>query len=302
MKYAAVDLGSNSTRLLIAEVLGNEVKWLDRRTTITGLGKGVDERGRLSEDAIARTLDVIDAYAEAVAHAEVAAARAVATSAMREAENEGKFLDAVAEALGFQAEVISGDEEAALSFIGATRELIEPPPFIVIDIGGGSTEFVFGASDPDYRLSLDMGSVRLTDRVLHDRPGREEQMADARNLVAEVLGAVTLPGPPQSAVGVAGTFTALSAISQDLPAYDPGRVHGSKLPARRIAELVLYLASLTLEETEAISSLDPARAPVILAGAVIAEEAVRRTGLNEITVSEHDLLDGIVLGLFANQG
>ena len=263
------------------------------------MGKGVDQSGSLSHEAMARTLDVVAGYATAISGLEVAGARAVATAAARDASNGGELLDGVESFLGFRPEIISGDEEAALSFIGATRALEAAPPYIVIDIGGGSTEVVFGADEPDYRLSLDIGSVRLTDRVLRDRPSPESQLAEARDLVADVLNSVTLPGPPKTAVGVAGTFTALSAISQDLPVYDPGRVHGSKLPLLRIAELVLYLATLTLEETEAIPSLDPARAPVILAGAVVAEEAVRRTGLEEITVSEHDLLDGIVLALSA---
>ena len=299
LRYAAVDLGSNSTRLLVAEVDQSGVSWLDRRTTVTGMGKGVDQNGFLSHEAMARTLDAVAGYATAISGLEVAGARAVATSAARDASNGGELLDGVESVLGFRPEIISGNEEAALSFIGATRALEAAPPYIVIDIGGGSTEVVFGADEPDHRLSLDIGSVRLTDRVLRDRPSPESQLSEARDLVADVLNSVTLPSPPKTAVGVAGTFTALSAISQDLPAYDPGRVHGSKLPLLRIAELVLYLATLTLEETKAIPSLDPARAPVILAGAVVAEEAVRRTGLEEITVSEHDLLDGIVLALSA---
>lgn len=302
MRFAAVDLGSNSTRLLVAEVAEGEVNWLDRRTTVTGLGKGVDRSGILSPEAIDRTIDVLGSYAEAMAPFEVSGFRAVATSAARDASNGDDFLDRAQVALGFRPEIISGVEEAGLSFAGATRAVESAGPYVVIDIGGGSTEFVFGTDRPDYRLSLDIGSVRLTDRVLRDRPGPEVQMAEARDVVADVLGEVALPSHPEVAVGVAGTFTALSAISQDLPAYDPGRVHASKLTRLRIAELVLYLATLSLAETEAIPSLDPARAPVILAGAVVAEEALRRTGLDEITVSEHDLLDGIVLALATQTG
>lgn len=286
----------------MAEVEGTEMSWLHRRTTVTGLGKGVDESGYLAEEAVGRTLEVLSAYSEAIEEFAVAGSRAVATSAARDATNGPELLDEAQSILGFRPQIISGDEEAALSFVGATRALEDRGPYVVIDIGGGSTEFVFGTDNPDYRLSVDMGSVRLTDRVLSDRPGAEGQMAEARDLVSQMLSNVDLPEAPATAVGVAGTFTSLSAISQDLPVYDPGRVHGSRLSAMRIAELVFYLASLTIEETEAIPSLDPARAPVILAGAVIAEEAVRCTSLPELIVSEHDLLDGLVVGLAAHSG
>ncbi len=299
MRYAAVDIGTNSTRLLVADVEGTDVGWLDRRVTVTGLGEGVDQTGLLSEEAMERTLRMLAAYGEAIGGSNVAAARAVATSAVRDAGNGSEFLGAADAALGFRPEVISGEEEAALSFAGATRALEEGSPFVVIDIGGGSTEFVLGSDKPDFRVSFDMGSVRLTDRVLHDRPAPEAQLAGGRDLVATVFDSLELTVAPVTAVGVAGTFTSLSAISQDLPVYDPGRVHGSKLSLMRIAELVLYLTTLTLEETEEIPSLDSARAPVILAGAVIAEEAARRVGLEEVTVSEHDLLDGVVLALAA---
>ena len=297
MRYAAVDIGTNSTRLLVAEVEGTEVSWLDRRVTVTGLGKGVDQTGLLSDEAMDRTLKTLAAYGEAIGGFDVAAARAVATSAVRDAGNGSEFLGVADAVLGFTPEVISGEEEAALSFAGATRAMSDGSPFVVIDIGGGSTEFVLGSDKPDFRVSFDMGSVRLTDRVLRDRPAPEDQLAEGRDLVARVFDSLELTVAPGTAVGVAGTFTSLSAISQDLPVYDPGRVHGSKLSVVRIAELVLYLTTLTLEETEAIPSLDPARAPVILAGAVIAEEAARRVGLEEVTVSEHDLLDGVALAL-----
>ncbi|MGI9608955.1 MAG: exopolyphosphatase [Acidimicrobiia bacterium] len=299
MKVGAVDIGTNSMRLLVAEVGDGDVQWLDRRTTVTGLGVGVDADGRLGEAAMSRTVEVLTGYGRTLAEAGVTACRGIATSAARDAANREEFLDRAEAALGFRPEVVSGEEEAALAFAGATRAVEAAPPYAVIDIGGGSTEFVFGDDQPTFRTSVDIGSVRLTDRILKDRPASPDQLAFAQDAAAETLSSVELPGIPQQVIGVAGTFTALSAISQDLPAYDPGLVHGSTLTLVRLVELVLYLSLLSLEETEAISSLDPARAPVILAGGVVAAEAVRRCGAASIRVSEHDSLDGIALALAA---
>jgi exopolyphosphatase/guanosine-5'-triphosphate,3'-diphosphate pyrophosphatase len=284
-------------RLLVAEVEGDDVRWLDRRTTVTGLGVGVDADGRLDATAMDKTIEVLAGYGRALAEAGVSICRGIATSATRDAENREEFLDRAEEALGFRPEVVTGEEEAALAFAGATRAVEAAPPYAVIDIGGGSTEFVFGADHPTVRTSVDIGSVRLTDRILKDRPASPDQLAFAQDAAAEMLSSVEVPAEQHHVIGVAGTFTALSAISQDLPAYDPGRVHGSTLTVVRLEELVLYLALLTLEETRAIPSLDPARAPVILAGAVVAAEAVRRCGVQSIQISEHDSLDGIALSL-----
>jgi exopolyphosphatase/guanosine-5'-triphosphate,3'-diphosphate pyrophosphatase len=297
VKVGAVDIGTNAMRLLIAEVEDGDVRWLDRRTTVTGLGAGVDASGYLSDQAIERTVQALTSYGEALAEAELGRVRAIATSATRDAANREDFLDQAERALGIRPDVISGEEEAGLAFTGATRAVDVPPPYVVIDIGGGSTEFIMGAGEPSFRTSIDIGSVRLTDRVLTDRPPPLDQLALAEDLTAELLAGVELPAIPNQAIGVAGTFTALSAISQDLPAYDPGRVHGSTLTVVRLQELVLYLSLLSQEETAAIPSLDPARAPVILAGAVVAAEAVRRCGVESVRVSEHDLLDGVALAL-----
>ncbi len=297
MKVGAVDIGTNSMRLLVASVEGEDVQWQDRRTTVTGLGVGVDATGRLGEEPIRRTLEVLAAYGDAMQQAGVEACGAIATSATRDAGNREEFLDRAEEALGVRPVVVSGEEEAALAFAGATPAAGGIAPYVVIDIGGGSTEFVLGEDVPTYRTSVEIGSVRLTDRVLKERPAPFEQLAAAEDLTAELFSHVSLPATPGHVIGVAGTFTSLSAISQDLPAYDPGRVHQSTLSVSRIAELVLYLSLLSVEETAAIPSLDPARAPVILAGGVIAQEAVRRCGAAGVTVSEHDSLDGIALRL-----
>ena len=266
---------------------------------MTGLGRGVDASGRLGAEEIARTIEVLAGFGATMDRAGVERRRAVATSATRDAANRDVFLDGAQAALGSRPDVISGDEEAEFAFAGATRELHGDPPFVVIDVGGGSTEFVFGVEEPSYRVSVDLGSVRLTDRLLPDRPARPEQIAAAEDLAAELFGAVELPGVPGLVVGVAGTFTSLSAISQDLPVYDPGRVHGSSLTATRLAELVLYLSLLTVPETAAIPSMDPGRAGVVLAGAVIAEQAVRHCGASRVVVSEHDVLDGLALAVAA---
>lgn len=297
MRVGAVDIGTNTMRLLIAEVDDGEVTWLDRRATVTGLGAGVETNGRLSEGAIARTIEALSGFGGALADSGASRVRAVATSATRDAANREEFLDRAEAVLKIRPDVISGAEEAALAFTGATRAFREAPPYIVIDVGGGSTEFVFGSDVPIYRVSIDIGSVRLTDRMLEARPALPDQLAAARDHVASLLDGIEFPVRANRVIGVAGTFTSLSAISQDLPAYDPGRVHGSTLTIARLAELVLYLSLLSTEETAAIASLDPARAPVILSGAIIAEEAVRRCGLPEVTVSEHDSLDGIALVL-----
>jgi exopolyphosphatase/guanosine-5'-triphosphate,3'-diphosphate pyrophosphatase len=297
MRVGAIDIGTNSMRLLVAEVEDGDVQWLDRRTTVTGLGVGVDAHRRLDEAAVDRTIEVLAGYGRVLAEAGVKACRGIATSATRDAANREEFLDRAEQALGFRPDVVSGDEEAALAFAGATRSVEAAPPYVVIDIGGGSTEFVFGVDHPEYRTSVDIGSVRLTDRILRDRPAPAEQLAFAEDAAAEILSSAELPAGSAHVIGVAGTFTSLSAISQDLPAYDPGRVHGSTLTVTRLAELVLYLSLLTVEETAAIPSMDPARAPVILAGAVVAVEAVRRCGVAAVHVSEHDSLDGVALEL-----
>jgi exopolyphosphatase/guanosine-5'-triphosphate,3'-diphosphate pyrophosphatase len=295
LRVAAVDIGTNSVRLLVA---GRGLHWLQRRVRVVRLGEGVDETGRLSEAAITRAVAVLEEYAEAIGHWGVQRAEAVATSALRDAENREEFLALAERALGVRPRVIAGDEEAWLAFRGAVAGLAgHPTPFLVVDVGGGSTEFVFGSGVPDYSVSIDIGSVRLTERELPDRPAPPRQLETARRRVAEVFQDVRLPGRPVTTAGVAGTFTSLAAIALGLPDYDPQAVHGARLSAEQVAGLVDRLAAMTVEETAAIPSLDPARAPVLLAGAVVAEGALRRAGASEVVVSESDLLDGVASGL-----
>lgn len=297
MRVAAVDIGTNTTRLLIADVDGEHVTRLDRRAIVTRLGQGVDVNRRLLPEAIDRTVTVLVDYAEAIRDAGCVRVRAVATSATRDAANRDDFLDAAATVLGVRPEMISGGEEAQLSFSGTTAGVAGPPPALVIDLGGGSTEFVLGADAPHYLVSVDIGSVRLTEQALPAHPASRAQLAAARRRVDDVLTGVVLPEAPGTTFGVGGTFTSLAALHLGLQAYDPDRVHGTSLGIDDLRALVDRLAPLTIGETEAIPSLDPARAPVLLGGAVVAERAVCHVGAAAIVVSEHDILDGIVRSL-----
>ncbi|HEY5578554.1 MAG TPA: Ppx/GppA phosphatase family protein [Acidimicrobiia bacterium] len=292
MKAGAVDIGTNSMRLLIAEATPDGMREVARQTVVTRLGQGVDSTGRLDPEAMGRTLAVLAEYGSELYSHDVAAVRAVATSASRDASNTDEFFEAVEEVLGFPPEVISGDEEARLAFAGATA-LSPERPCLVIDIGGGSTEFVFGWDRPVYTRSVDIGSVRLTERNLLNRPADAEQILDARKHVEQLLEELILPEPPLGAIGVAGTFTSLAAINLDLEEYDSSRVHGSTLTYSDLLSLVDFLSGMTLTETEAIPSLDPARAPVILGGAVVALTALLELDLDAVTVSEEDMLHGI---------
>lgn len=300
MMLGAVDIGTNSMRLLIARVVDDEVAWVERRAAVTGLGRGVDRTGELAPERVAATVEVLAGYGRAMNEAGVARRRAVATSATRDASNRAEFLAAAASALGVEPDVISGDEEAALAFTGATRGTSARGPALVIDTGGGSTELVFGEERPSQRTSVEMGSVRLTDRDFAMRPAGIDDLDRARAEAAAAFDEVQTPPGPFTAIGVAGTFTSLAAIDQDLPAYDPGRIHGHRLTASRMDELIFYLAGLSVEDTAAIPSLDPARAPVLLAGAVVARAAMAAVAAELVVVSEHDILDGIVLGLYSS--
>lgn len=251
---------------------------------MTGLGRGVDATGELSEEAMDRTLLALSEFGGRMREMGVERRRAVATSASRDARNREMFFDRAELALGVRPEMISGDEEAALAFAGATSRTGEPAPHLVIDIGGGSTEFV----TVEGGRSFDVGSVRLTDRVLTARPAPPEQVGGSRALVAEMF----LPVTPfvGSVIGVAGTWTSLARVH-----------HGDsdlvRLSLADITGLVERLSGLTEEQTAALPGLDPARAPVILAGAVIAEGAATAAGAGTVVVSEHDLLDGVVAAL-----
>lgn len=289
MRLAAVDIGTNSTRLLVVEHSGDSSRELERRTTVTGLGRGVDRAGQLADDAMTRTVETLNRYARRAGELRVERVVAVATSATRDASNREEFLRAAETALGVRPKVISGEEEARLAFAGAAAGFSNPASLLVVDIGGGSTEFV----TDDAAHSADVGSVRLTERTLPDRPASFEQLQHAARHAAGLLARLPVPAGVSEVIGVAGTWTSLSAIAQELPGYDRAAVHHSRLARLDVDRLVVSLAARTLDETAAIPSLDPARAPVILGGAIVARECMRRIGTDHVLISEHDLLDGL---------
>ncbi|MFE7188430.1 exopolyphosphatase [Kitasatospora sp. NPDC057541] len=303
-RVAAIDCGTNSIRLLVADLdpRTGEITDLDRRMIINRLGQGVDRTGRLHPDALERTFAACREYAEVISGFGVGPERIrfVATSASRDAENSAEYVDGVRAALGVEPEVVSGEEEAHLSFTGATKELTGgqfPAPYLVFDLGGGSTEFVLGAEDVRAARSVDIGCVRLTERHFGgaELPS-DEQVAEARAHVRSELDRAEEVVPLTGAatlVGLAGTVTTISAIAQDLPRYDSEAIHHSRISRERVAEIADRLLHATHAERAAIPSMHPGRVDVIAAGALELLEIMERTGAAEVVVSEHDILDGI---------
>ena len=303
MRVAAVDIGTNAVRLLVADSLRSHpsgcerLEWRDRRITITQLGQGVDASGRLADDAIGRTMTVLAEYAEVIRSWEVDTVRAIATAATRDAGNCDAFLQRVHRVLGTAPEVISGLEEAKLVFRGATDGLSLDRPVLVIDLGGGSTEFAQGSDELEYAASVNIGSVRLTERYLARLPAQLTEIEAAREAADEVFAAVDLPRNPAAVVGVAGTFTTLAAVALGLCSYDAAAVDGAVLSLAAIGGVVETFGSMTIDEIAAVPAMDPARAPVILGGAIAAERAIAVVGVDQVTVSESDILDGVALSI-----
>jgi exopolyphosphatase/guanosine-5'-triphosphate,3'-diphosphate pyrophosphatase len=301
---AVVDIGSNSVRLLIARrTPDGGIEELARESNVTRLGQGVDTAGRLADDAIQRTYAVLDRYALQIAEHECDRRIAVLTSAVRDSANGREFADAVRSDYGLEPHILEGAEEARLTYLGATseRDRGDTRPTLVLDIGGGSTEMIVGAgSDVRFRVSTQAGVVRQTERHLHDDPPTRQQIdalaADVRVILAEHV-----PGEIRDVVehgiAVAGTATSLAAIAQHLEPYDPARVHGFRLSTAECGRILSELASMTLERRRQVPGLHPDRAPTIIAGVLIFSEVVRLFGLEEIEVSEHDILRGAALGL-----
>jgi exopolyphosphatase/guanosine-5'-triphosphate,3'-diphosphate pyrophosphatase len=262
-----------------------------RWETVTGLGKGVDSTGALNQAAIDRTLPALAEFGATMTRLEVDRRAAVATSATRVAANREAFLDQAETALGVRPRVIGGEEEARLAFSGATAGLgvSLPGPYLVVDIGGGSTEFV----TENGARSIEIGSVRLSERVMPERPCPPDQLAAGESLVAELFASVEEAPSNATVIGVAGSWTSLAAIDLGLAEYDRHRVHHSWLTGADLEVLVTRLAALSTEETAKMPALDPARAPVILAGAVIAMAAISRLAVPSVVVSVRDLLDGL---------
>ncbi len=302
-RVAAVDCGTNSLRLLVAEVDRDRGVFvdLDRRMEIVRLGEGVDRTGRISAAALERTLAALGTYAARCRELGAGAVRMVATSATRDAANRETFVEAVTAVLGVAPEVVTGEEEAALSFAGATRELgAVGAPYLVVDIGGGSTELVLGYDDPIAWRSLDVGCVRLTERHLHDDPPTVEQVQAATAELDEVLGPALEVVPYAASptlVGLAGSVTTVAAHVLRLDRYRPERIHRARLTSGDVLAACADLLAMTRAERDALPYLHPGRVDVIGAGALIWAWVVERVGLPELVVSEHDILDGIAWSL-----
>ena len=297
MRVAAVDLGTNSTRLLVADVEDGRLDEVARRLKITRLGEGVDERKRLLPAPIARVRNVLTDFRREAERLGAERTLAVATSAVRDAENGEAFLGEVEWSYGFQTRLLSGDEEAQLTFRGVSTGRDVAEDTLVIDIGGGSTELVVGGPDGlRFHDSLDLGAVRLTERFLHSDPSADDELdacaAAVRGLLDE---RVPREVRPQTAIGVAGTITSIAALDLGLAEYDPDRVHGHRLSREGVVTQLERLASLPLAERREIPALDPDRAPVIVAGTVILREVLDHFDLDGLEASERDILDGAAL-------
>jgi exopolyphosphatase/guanosine-5'-triphosphate,3'-diphosphate pyrophosphatase len=300
VRVAAVDCGTNSIRLLISD--SGEV--LHRELRIVRLGQEVDRTGRLAPDAIERTRAALADYAGLVAELDVSRVRMVATSATRDAENREEFLATVRETLGVDPEVITGAEEAELSFSGAVETIGGlTGKVLLVDLGGGSTELVLGSAGSGHARtahSMDIGSVRMTERHLHDDPPTPEQVhavvADVDAALDEASGDVPIDDA-DALVGVAGTITTVAAIVLGLDEYDSDAIHGARISKTQIADTTDRLAHMTHDERAALRVIHPGRVDVITAGAIILRTVVERTGLREIVVSEHDILDGIAASI-----
>jgi exopolyphosphatase/guanosine-5'-triphosphate,3'-diphosphate pyrophosphatase len=297
---AVVDLGSNSTRLLVAVVEDGRVRELERHSTVTRLGDGVDGSGRLSEAAMERVLDALAGYRELIDEHGAEPVVAVATSAVRDSENGDDLRAAMQERHGIDARTISGDEEAGLTFHGATAARAGGAVTLVIDIGGGSTELVIGrpGQDPSFHVSTQSGSVRQSERHLKDDPPTADQLDALRAEVREIVDEAVpreLRGQVEEGIAVAGTATQLAAVDQAVEPYDPARLDGYRLTRGACERMLATLAALPLEERREVAGLDPARAPTIVAGAAILLEVMAAFSLDAVEVSEADILHGAAL-------
>jgi exopolyphosphatase/guanosine-5'-triphosphate,3'-diphosphate pyrophosphatase len=341
-RVAAIDCGTNSLRLLIADVdlRDGELTDVQRRMKIVRLGQGVDATGRLAPVALARTLGVLREYAQSIRQAGATAVRMVATSATRDASNAAEFVHGVVNILGVPPEVITGEEEALLSFTGATAELTGtdgnaggvaslPAPYLVVDIGGGSTEFVVGGAGltamtpaaapladsagrnpgaatqaPELRaISMDIGCVRLTERYLHADPPTPDEVTAAMAAIDAAIATAADAVPVTAArtlVGLAGSVTTVAAVALGLPGYDAARIHHARISASQVHEVTQRLLGQTREERAAIGAMHPGRVDVIGAGALVLDRVLTRLGFAEVVASEHDILDGIAWSVAAD--
>ncbi|MFJ9329842.1 exopolyphosphatase [Streptomyces sp. NPDC101230] len=306
-RVAAVDCGTNSIRLLVADAdpATGSFAELDRRMTIVRLGQDVDKSGRLAPEALERTFAACREYAGVIEELDAERVRFVATSASRDAENSEEFVSGVRDILGVEPEVITGDQEAQLSFDGATKELTGgdqlAKPYLVVDIGGGSTEFVLGSDEVEAARSVDIGCVRMTERHLTVDgavvdPPTHERVAAVRADVEAALDVAAQAVPLTEAatlVGLAGTVTTIAGIALELTEYDSEAIHHSRVSRGQVRAITEHLLQATHEERAAIPVMHPGRIDVIAAGALVLLAVMERTGAHEVVVSEHDILDGI---------
>lgn len=296
---AAIDCGTNSVRLLITTDGRTQIERLMR---ITRLGQGVDATGRFDPEAIERTLEVLREYREVIDRHGVERIRMTATSASRDATNRDEFFNAAHEILGVMPEVISGIEEGRLSFLGATADLDpELGPFLVCDIGGGSTEFVFGTTEAEATISVDMGCVRITETWLHHDPPTAEELSQAISVIEihldDVIREIPQLGEARTFVGLAGTVSNTASVELGLPQYDRDQIHHLVLSRAAIEDVFRTLATETVEERKENPGLEPQRADVIVGGLCVLVAILRRFGLSECLVSESDILDGVAMSL-----
>ena len=301
MRVGVIDCGTNSIRLLIADIDGNNFREVTRQMQVVRLGQGVDETNQFHPDALERTFAAVDLYAAELARRGVEKIRFCATSATRDATNRNIFIEGVKERLGIEPEVISGDEEARLSFAGATREFSRTDgPFLVVDIGGGSTEFVLGTDSVDTAISVNIGCVRMTERHFHNDPPTADEIALARRDIQNAIDIAYASVDIKSAktlVCVAGTATTVAAAALDLPEYDRYAIHLSRIQADQVHDVSKRFTSMTRDERAALGYMHPGRVDVITAGSLVLSEIVRATGAKEFVASENDILDGMAWSL-----
>ena len=300
-RVAAIDCGTNSIRLLVADVSENNFREITREMEIVRLGQGVDATGQFDPEAIERTLNATKRYAEIIQSKGVEKIRFCATSATRDASNREIFISGVKEILGIEPEVIPGTEEAALSFLGATKELKHAQtPYLVVDIGGGSTEFVFGEDEVKFSRSVDIGCVRMAERHLKVSPPKP---LDVQNAIVDIDKAIhqaeaLVPiKEAQTLIAVAGTATTVAAAALDLDSYDRHAIHLSRIPARKVLEIAQRFQLMNKDEITALPYMHPGRVDVIAAGALVLSRVMIATGADEFVASESDILDGMAWSL-----
>ena len=300
MRVAAIDCGTNSIRLLIADIAGGRLTDVARRMEIVRLGEGVDRTGRLAPEAIERTRKALLGYATEIAELGVSRVRMCATSASRDAANAADFTTMVRATLGVDPEVISGDEEARLSFAGAVTGLTAEQPYLVVDIGGGSTEFVVGDDEVRHAISMDIGCVRMTERHLRSDPPTPAEVAAAEQDITKAVDTAlrTVSGHGTATlVGLAGSVTTVAALALHLPRYDAERIHHARVPFDDVAKVTQDLLGSTVADRRDLPVMHPGRADVIGAGALILRIIMERAGKTSVIASEHDILDGIAFSL-----